>query len=63
MRYMFYRLLKLMWGNKKIYGLIVLEMAVGVTIFVVCLNIMLTNRDILHEAPENDGRIPNGNLL
>ena len=49
MRYMFYRLLKLMWGNKKIYGLIVLEMAVGVTIFVVCLNVMLTNRDILLE--------------
>lgn len=49
MKYMTYRVRKMIWGSKGAYSIIMLELAIGITIFVSCLNLMLTNKDILND--------------
>lgn len=47
MKYSLYRIRKLLWNNRKMYGFATVEMAIGILILVSCLNITFTNRDAL----------------
>lgn len=49
MKYTLYQIRRQLWVNKKLYGVLALEFAVGVAIFVSCLSLMYTNIDLLED--------------
>ncbi len=60
MRYLLYRVWKQMWNNRRIYWLIIFEMAVGIFVLVTCLNLTFTNREVLARYRQEmaEGMIP-----
>lgn len=60
MRYLLYRVWKQLWSNRKIYWLIIFEMAVGIFVLVTCLNLTFTNREVLARYRQEmaEGMIP-----
>ena len=50
MKYSFYRIFRLWRSAAKMYGLVIVEMAVGTALLVTCLNMVFSNQDRLAQS-------------
>ena len=55
MKYSFYRIFRLWRSAAKMYGLVIVEMAVGTALLVTCLNMVFSNQDRLAQGRYGSG--------